>query len=522
MDATYQQRLGLFSDATALNLLGGIRRGVEREALRYGADDRPAKSAHPDALGSALCHAHITTDFAEALLELVTPPAASIEALMRNLDEVHRVVAAALAADEYLWSASMPGRLDDEPIALADYGASNSGRMRRLYREGLARRYGWRMQTMAGAHYNFSMPEAFWPLYERSGRDARAIATDGYLAMLRNCRRHAWLPVYLFGASPLAPADFLVGREHKLTPNESGDYGMPWATSLRMSTLGYQSETQDELHISLNSLDEYAADMRRAIFSPHPSYEAIGARDESGYLQLNTSALQIENEHYGVARPKRSIGVRGVPPLAELLARGVEYVEFRALDIDPQALLGVRVETLRFMDAFLLSALLTDSPPLDAEEDAAALDNLRSAVLEGRRPGLQLRDGGKQRELKVWGLELLDAIGESARLLDAAAGVAVWSEACELQRRHLENPQLTPSASLLADVAAAGCSFAEMMARRSRECRDALRRRPPDGELAKRWARRADDSKREQRALEADDALSFDEYLAQWYRGYDL
>ncbi len=51
-------------------LLQGMLRGIERESLRMQSDGFLSQQAHPQALGSALTHPHITTDYSEALIRI--------------------------------------------------------------------------------------------------------------------------------------------------------------------------------------------------------------------------------------------------------------------------------------------------------------------------------------------------------------------------------------------------------------------------------------------------------------------
>lgn len=141
--------------------LKGIQRGLERETLRVNADGTLATTGHPEALGSALTHKWITTDFAEALLEFITPVDGDIQHMLTFMRDLHRYTARKLG-DERMWPLSMPCYIaEGQDIELAQYGTSNTGRFKTLYREGLKNRYGALMQTISGVHYNFSLPMAF-------------------------------------------------------------------------------------------------------------------------------------------------------------------------------------------------------------------------------------------------------------------------------------------------------------------------------------------------------------------------
>jgi len=138
---------------------GAIKRGIEKESLRVTPEGHISVPDHPAVLGSALTNPYITTDFGEALLEFITPAYASIDECLGMLDNIHRFTLQNLEQDEMLWVSSMPCPLgSDDDIRLAEFGSSNIGRLKNLYRHGLSNRYGRLMRVIAGIPYNFSMP----------------------------------------------------------------------------------------------------------------------------------------------------------------------------------------------------------------------------------------------------------------------------------------------------------------------------------------------------------------------------
>src|SRR5260221_1152273 len=319
----------------------------------------------------------------------------------------------------------------DDQIPIGRYGNSNVGRMKTVYRTGLSYRYGRRMQTISGIHYNFSLP---------------GVSSEDYFSLIRNFRRHSWLPLYLFGASPAVCSTFVAGRTHELQELRPGTMYLPHATSLRMGRLGYQSDAQAALCVSYNSLDSYAASLDDALTKPFPAYEKIGVREKDKYKQLNTSLLQIENEFYGTIRPKRRIRP-GERPLHALRERGVEYVEVRLMDLDPFVAIGIEPATCRFLDVFLLHCLLSGSPPDTPKEIADVRRNLQSAAARGREPGLKLSRNGKEVLLAGWGGEILAQCEPVAAALDAAhGGGAAYRDALESAAGLLEDAPLAPSA----------------------------------------------------------------------------
>ena len=482
--------------------LAGMRRGIEKESLRALAGGGLALTPHPTALGSALTHPHITTDYSEAQLELITGAHASAEACIEEITQIHQAVYRAIG-DELLWVASMPcGLPTDETIPLARYGASNIGRAKSVYRMGLGHRYGRRMQTISGIHYNWSMP---------------GIDNDGYFSLIRNFRRQSWLLLVLFGASPAVCSSFVEGRGHELQTLSRGTLYMPHGTSLRMGRLGYQSDAQASLQVSYNSLERYGASLEGALTTPYPPYEAIGLRNLGGeYNQLATSLLQIENEFYGTIRPKRTI-FSGERPLHALRERGVEYVEVRCMDLDPFLPVGIEAQTMRFLDVFLLHCLLSASPPDTPDEIEALARNQHRAAARGREPGLTLERHGDAIPLAEWGGEILAECAPIADALDRAQGGTRARAALEAAVAAFRHPERLPSARVLAEMQARHEGVYTRFAHaQSVATRAEILALPWGAELAERYGRMAADSIAAQRRIEESDTMPFEAFRQQY------
>lgn len=507
-------------------LLTGILRGVEKESLRTKPDGTLAQSPHATALGSALTHPQITTDFSEALLEFITPPSHRIDEVAAYLDTIHRYTYAHLE-DEMLWCHSMPCPLGDErDIPVARYGSSNVGRMKTIYREGLGHRYGRVMQTVAGVHYNFSLPTAFWPFLhaqEQSLLNLEDFRTSRYFDLIRTFRRHYWLLIYLFGASPAVCRSFVQGRSHDLV-SFNGDpltLHSPYATSLRMGDLGYQSTTQEALYVCYNEQASYLRTLVEAIRTPYPPYQTLGTRDAHGnYRQLNTGLLQIENEFYSAIRPKRTART-GETALTALCHRGVEYIEVRCLDLNPYEPLGISREQMLFLDVFLVYCLLQSSPPSNKAECEAIIKNQKKVVRRGREPNLTLHsvEHGELR-LQDWGHQLLQAMQPVAEMLDKAHGGNEYRRSLEQQAAKVDDAELTPSAQMLKDMREQNLSFAEFARQTSLRHRQHFQQRPLTGRELKAMQAVARQSLADQAALEAADTMNFEEYLARYYDQY--
>ncbi len=525
-------------------MLAGGRIGLEKEALRVTAGGLVAGTAHPAALGSALTHPCITTDFSEALLELVTPALASSPEVLALLDDLHRFVYRRIG-DERLWATSMPCVLrGGARIPLAHYGSSNAARMKTVYRRGLGNRYGRVMQIIAGVHFNYSVDDRLWPRLaglpgavvrahggadrradqraerrsgESSGADTQALRSEGYMGMVRNLQRLGWLVPYLFGASPAVCKSFVQDAATDLESFDASTFFYPYATSLRMGDIGYQNRQEEGtgMKACYDSLDAYIKSLTWAIETPCPRYEAIGVKRNGRYEQLNDHVLQIENEYYSSVRPKQVTDWMERPTLA-LRRRGVRYVELRSVDVNAYHPLGIDAEQMGFLRLFMLYCLLADGPRIDARERRAIDTNQVLAAHRGREPGLRLQAGDEAPMLRDWGLAVLDAMQPLAELLDAGSD-GDYCRSLAAQRAKVLDPMRTPSARMLSEMRERGEGFAQFAGRLTDEHRQTFLAAPPARER-EAWLRDlAATSLDRQRAIEAADDIDFDEFLRRYF-----
>jgi glutamate--cysteine ligase len=519
IDRVFERRLASLVNSGEPQILQGGRKGVEKESLRVTPEGHLAHTPHPMALGSALTSEHITTDFSESLIELVTPAFTQTWELLQYLLDLHQFVYRHLG-DELLWATSMPCAIDgDADIPLAQFGSSHVGRMKTVYRNGLGLRYGRMMQAISGVHFNYSFPLPFWEAYAAL-RAERSPGTEfisaSYFDLLRNYRRHGWLVLYLFGVSPVVCKSFLRGRDVKLQELGMGTAYEPYATSLRMSDVGYRNRTQAGLAVSVNNLEEYVRDLQRAITTPHPPYEALGVKVNGEWRQLNANILQIENEYYSFIRPKR-VARSGERPTKALKRAGVEYVEVRALDVSAFDPVGVNQNKLRFLEAFLALCLLKESPPIGITEQAALDANHLAVARHGREPGLTLERDSRKVPMREWAGELLDSMSGLCEILDRGDAARPYTHALAAQAAKVADVALTPSARLLAELAS-GQSFFDLALHMS-EMHKAyfLDLYPPNEERLKELAEEAGESLAAQRRIEESDRGTFDEYLARYF-----
>lgn len=498
----------------------GFLKGVEKEGLRVDRNGFIAQTPHPEALGSTLTHPRITTDYSEALLELITPVCDSTEAMLASLRDIHRFVQNHLG-DEVFWAASMPCELDgDASIPIAEYGSSNIGRLKHVYRQGLAVRYGRMMQSIAGAHYNLSLPDAFWDQWQRvlgNQQSLKDFKSDQYFWLIRNFRRRSWLLMLLFGASPALDASFVANVQHDLSRLDDQSWYGTYATSLRMGDLGYHNNAQSSLKICFNELSSYTQTLHRAIHTSWPPYEAIGTRRGDEFIQINTSVLQIENEYYSAVRPKRTTE-RNEKPIQALEARGVEYIEVRCLDLDPFSPIGVSRQQIDFLDLFLLDCLLSDSPRIGDEECDRLDDDYKDVVARGRDAALTLClgrcDDGARVPVQRAAAEQLDRLQPLAELLDGWTGRRDYSEALRAQRQALADG--VTSTRVLEAMRASGQGHRDWVMSQSLAHQDTLRGEGLSAETNAQFQAMARESLAEQRRLEENDSVPFEQFLADY------
>lgn len=525
MYETARNRLESIYQHCSAKPLQGRMVGIEKECLRVAEDGTLSTLGHPAVLGAALTHPSITTDFSEALLEIVTPPFEDTADTLRCLSQNQSVVYAGLPDGEYLWATSMPcGLALDSDIPIGRYGKSNIGRMKNVYRRGLGLRYGRKMQTIAGVHYNYSYPDSFWALSAKiDGQNevSQQYVSQQYFALVRNILRFGWLIPYLFGASPAVCGSFFGGkcppdRMHKLGRNTLYE---PYATSLRMGDIGYQNNREESGRVDAdyNSLEGYVEFLQRAVSTESERYLDMGLLDADGeHQQLNTNILQIENEYYSSIRPKQIAQSQEMPSIA-LASRGVKYVELRSLDVNAYDPLGVNDEQLRFVESFMLFCMLCESPPIDATEQKEITANLLAVAHRGRDPDLQLVRRGEKVALRHWGTEILDVVGEMCDLLDTEGKPKLYCNSLSQQLTKLYDPEKTPSGQMLQELRENDEDFFDFGRRKSLEHRDWFQKNPLSQSLQQEFSDTAKESLQKQHQIEQADQQTFDEFLQNYF-----
>lgn len=521
MYQSVENRVRQLSDDMGRLLSTGGAVGLEKECLRVSEDGSISQRPHPAALGSALTHPYITTDYSEALAELITPPCTRVDEALAFLGDTQKFVYDHLE-NEYLWATSMPCVLDGgDNIPLAYYGTSNPGIMKNVYRRGLGHRYGRTMQVIAGVHFNFSFDEAFWPLYQdlrQSRVNPRDFVDSAYLELTRNLQRFGWLIPYLFGASPAVCKSFLGNKPTELLEFDPHTYYEPYATSLRMGDIGYTNSKEKGVGIkaNYNSLEGYIRSLTHAIETPSPLWEKIGVEVDGHYEQLNANILQIENEYYSTVRPKQVLEGLEKPTLA-LRRRGVRYIELRSLDVNAFHPLGVSEEQLCFLRAFMVYCLLLESPPINVQERKEIDQNIGGAAHRGRDPALSLSRLGREVRLLDWARDLLQAMEPVCELLDRWDERKPYSRTLKQQQECVDNPENTPSARMLQEMRDQGEGFFQFAKRKSLQQRDYFSDFVPDAGRYRMFLEEAEASLARQRDMELADDVSFGQFLADYF-----
>lgn len=503
-------------------LIHGLK-GIEKESLRINQEGSISLLPHPSQLGAALTHPNITTDYSEALLELITPALSDGTEMLSYLADLHKYVCANIN-DELLLAASMPvGDLRDQAIPIAEYGSSNAGKMKHIYRQGLSYRYGRCMQVIAGIHFNYSLPEPFWPQYQHFMKhtgDLQSFTTQAYMGIIRNLQRYGWLILYLFGSSPAVAKSFVESRQsaHSLTLEKFDEtsYYKPYATSLRMSEIGYLNPVQSVFHISFNSIDDYIRDLRRATTMSHLGYERIGAKVGGQYRQLNTHFLQIENEYYTSVRPKQPTQPNE-RPLQALGNRGIQYLEIRSVDVDIFEPTGISIETTRFLEALSLFCLFQPNTGHDLKQHDEISNNALAVANRGRDPKLKLLDNGHEVPLRQWALTLCEQMREICEILDNGNANTPYTRALLQQIEKIHHPELTASARMLSAMRTQKMSVTELALQKSHEYTRYFQKSALDAAMKRNFDLQVKTSLAQQKQLDSTNEIPFDTYLSNYF-----
>ena len=351
---------------------------------------------------------------------------------------------------------------------------------------------------------------------EQADKDYRSAR---YFGLIRNFRRYSWLLIYLFGASPAVDKSFADAfPQHGLKPWDKQTFYAPYATSLRMSDLGYQNKAQASLKICFNALETYIETLKTAIATQDPTYAALGIKDAAGeYQQLNANILQIENEYYSDIRPKR-VARSGQKPTDALAQGGVEYIEVRCLDVNPFQPAGISVRQMRFVDLFLVFCLLEASPLIADDECHYLEQNHARVVKQGRDPQLTLyTPDGQQLPLAQQAEDLFARLAPVAELLDLGETTPIFTQALHHYHQRIAEPERTLSARMLAIMAREKLSFVELGQMLAAEQAAYYQRSTMEPARKALFAQLVESSLQQAQDLEQANQGSFEDFLAAYF-----
>ncbi|MCO4792830.1 MAG: glutamate--cysteine ligase [Bacteriovoracaceae bacterium] len=500
-----------------------LRRGIEKESLRVTKEGVISQKPHPMALGSALTHPSITTDYSEALLEFVTPVYSDPVEMLKFLEDLH-VYTLQQMDEEILWANSMPCLLEKETkIPIANYGSSNVGKMKSVYRRGLLHRYGSAMQVISGIHFNFSLSDDFFLLLhdiEESTQSIQDFKSKMYMNAARNIHRHSWLIPFVFGSSPAICQSFLNKTRGEFSLKKFDDKGTMYfdgSTSLRLSNLGYTNSEQGKIKICYNDINSYATGLREAILTPEKRYEDIGIKVDGEYKQLNSNILQIENEYYSGVRPKR-VALSGESPTNALLRGGVEYLELRSVDVNAFSPIGIEIEQVYFLDVFLLYCLLDKNELLTLEMNKRFRSNQELVARHGRQKNLNLFNGSEDVPARELAKEVFDNLFQIASKLDNELGEKYYTNSVQHFYDSIDDSSKLYSERILNEMKETGmCFFSTTMAR-SHDYSKRLKGKSLSEQVKVDLDQASASSHLKQKEIEDSDVLKFDQFLEEYFK----
>ena len=439
--------------------------GLEKESLRVDKNGTISYKMHPEILGSSLTNKFITTDYSEALIEIITPPCSSHHEAIKYLENIIAYVYDNLE-EEYLWPASMPCIVaGDESIPIAYYGTSNPARMKTTYRRGLGNRYGKIMQVISGIHYNYSFSDKFWKGYaefKKTEKKLKDFKSEQYFIISRNLLRNGWIIAYLFGCSPAVCKSYLAGKKTSLDSFDQYTYYGKSATSLRMGDIGYQNNKEEDMgvHVNYNSLNEYVHSLDQAIKKPSKEYEKIGVYEDGYYKQLNANTLQIENEYYSTVRPKAD-QKHSMRPSKALLEHGVSYIELRSIDNNIFLNSGIDLDQMYFIELLMIYSLIISDKEISENEYAEIKNNLTNVAHNGREKDFKLQLNNKDIPLKKTLDEIMGELRKISNMMYLITHDKKYTDCIKKQEEKLSDRSNLPSNMVIDKMKMKEISFYE-------------------------------------------------------------
>ena len=509
------------------SLLANNKVGIERECLRIDKNTGSiSQEAHPASLGNILTHNAITVDFGESQLEFITNAYTKKTQVLTELENLYTWTQQNLDK-QLLWNSSSPCYIkNSDAINIANFGNSNIAQIKNIYRSGLALRYSKIMQCVSGIHYNFSLSQQFFnALQLATKKPIKQLKTNVYLTLARNVKRSYLMLLPLTGASPVVDASFVQAREHSLKKLTNDSYYLPYATSLRMSDIGYQSNLQNNLKISFNEVNCSVASTLDAILKSQYKYSDIALNDSQGsFVQLNQNHLQLENEHYSIVRIKPEV-LKEQLALKSLLLNGVHYTELRCLDINPFVNIGIASKQYLLYEIFMVSNAINSCSSLTAKEIDSIASNHNKVVYNGLNPKLEItvNNNGKYCRVNFFDWiksELEGKMLKAAELLDSANNTSDYTEVLQFYLKMLAGEQDFLAQKVIAKVNEEG-SFNQWAFKQSQQFNTAALATSLDSQIAKNLENQALKSRQDFLAIEAMPKITSKQYIYELYKKYE-
>ena len=369
--------------------------GIERETLRVDGQGRLAQTPHP--FGN---DEHITRDFCENQVELVTPVCHSVDEAVEALAELDKRTREELAKNgESIWLYSNPPHFDSEKdIPIADFTGDHSSK--RAYREVLQQKYGKKLMLFSGIHFNFSFAEEFLRELNANNEDFHKFRDEFYLRLYKQLMVHSWLLVLLTAASPYYDASL----------DKDGKSGiiMSEYSSLRNSKRGYWNK-----------------------FLPILDHRSLKTFTGSIKKHIVTGSLYSASELYLPIRLKP----KGVNTLENLAAKGVDHIELRMFDLNPSTALGIDSRDLEFAHLLILYLLSQADFDFAPElQEKAVRDHKNAALLE---PDTKLLERG---------LEVIEEMEKHFSDNEKALEIIAFEKEKILGRNHFKTSIVSASA----------------------------------------------------------------------------
>lgn len=400
--------------------------GIEREGLRVLENGDLSYTPHPKVFGDKVLNPFITTDFSESQLECITPVLNTTREVF-NYTNILYDICALEVGDEYIWPESMPCIISkDKDIPISEYGDSKKGAEARLYRENLLDKYGHKVQLISGIHYNFSFSEEMiLKLYKNSNSSLsyRFYKDEIYLKIARNYLRYRWILIYLTGSTSIVQGSYDKDTCKYCKEVSKDTYSIDGAVSFRNSEVGYKNTI--DLFPSYKSTDEYISSIKNFI---------------------KDGTIESHKEIYNAVRLKARDNVNFFDSLEK---DGVDYLEYRSIDINPFIKGGIALEDLDFIQIFNLFLLFEGESNYDKWQEEAQ-ENQMTIAKYGLNDIKLIKDGTKISKNK-WALEIFEKISGICTMLNLNKDATI-----ELMKNRFINPKSTYSYKIMEKVSKEG------------------------------------------------------------------